>query len=84
MYRWIVRIRKWLRLIYEFFFILLIIDDVFILSEKKMLGTKGLLILGGILIVSYIARDVLSHAISLFIAHGILAIVQYYIMQNAS
>ena len=82
MYRWIVRIRKWLRLIYEFFFILLIIDDVFILSEKKMLGTKGLLILGGILIVSYIARDVLSHAISLFIAHGILAIVQYYIMQN--
>ena len=36
MYRWIVRIRKWLRLIYEFFFILLLIDDVFLLSEMKI------------------------------------------------
>jgi hypothetical protein len=47
-----------------------------------MLGPKQLIILGVILVVSYISRDLLSHAISLFIVHGIMAIVQYYIMQD--
>ena len=82
MYNWIVRIRKWFRLIYEFFFILLIMDGTLCLSEKSMLGPKQLIILGVILVVSYIARDLLSHAISLFIVHGIMAILQYYIMQD--
>lgn len=82
MYNWIVRIRKWFRLIYEFFFILLVMDGTLCLSEKSMLGPKQLIILGVILVVSYIARDLLSHAISLFIVHGIMAILQYYIMQD--
>ena len=82
MYNWIVRIRKWFRLIYEFFFILLIMDGTLCLSEKSMLGPKQLIIPGVILVVSYIARDLLSHAISLFIVHGIMAILQYYIMQD--
>lgn len=82
MYKWIVGCRKVLRLIYEFFFLLQLMNFVLCLSEKSMMDTRGMLVLFGILGISYIFRDVLSHVISLLIIHIILAVVQYYIIDN--
>ena len=82
MYKWIVGCRKVLRLIYEFFFLLQLMNFVLCMSEKSMMDTRGMLVLFGILGISYIFRDVLSHVISLLIIHIILAVVQYYIIDN--
>ena len=82
MYNWVIRIRKWLRLIYEFLFIMLIIDFVLCMSEKGLMDTKLLLILGVTLVVSYISREFLAHVITLLIVHGILGAGAYFLVDE--
>ncbi len=77
MYKWLNRVMRYLRLIYEFLFIVLIIDFGICLSGADKMRLKSLVVLGGILIISYIARDYLTHAISLFIVHAILGLLTY-------
>ena len=82
MHKWVLRVRKWLRIIYEYFFIILIIDFGICMSERDMMRKEQLIVLAGMLILSYIARDVLSHAITLFIAHIIIGVITYFVVQD--
>ncbi|SNU07179.1 hypothetical protein SAMN06297422_11184 [Lachnospiraceae bacterium] len=82
MYKWLGRIRRVLRLIYEFFFIVLIINLGICLSGSDMMSLEALAVLAGLLVVSYIARDLLSHAISLFIVHVILGVIVFFILPD--
>ena len=82
MFNWIRIIRKILRLIYEFLFIVLIIDFGVCLSGGDMMGMESLIALAGVLVVSYIARDKVSHAISLSIIHVILGILVFFLMHD--
>ena len=82
MHKWVLRVRKWLRIIYEFFFIILIIDFGICMSERDMMRKEQLIVLGGMLVLSYLARDMLSHAITLFIAHIIIGVITWFVVQD--
>ena len=80
MYKWVIRIRKWLRYIYEFLFVTLVVDFFLCASDKDLLDSKTLLLLAGILVVSYIFRDIMAYAISLLIIHGLMAVGSYFLL----
>ena len=82
MYSRLLFIRKVLRIIYQFLFIWMLFDFIKALFQNSLLSLKDIGILAGILIVSYIFRDIFSHGIFLFIIHILSGAGVYFLVDD--
>ncbi len=82
MYSKITGIRKVLKLIYQYMFMILLFDFIRVLFQKDLLDPKALLILGVIHLISFLVRDFCVNGIPLFILHLVMGVIVFFIVPD--
>ena len=82
MYSKITGIRKVLKLIYQYMFMIMLFDFIRVLFQKDPLDPKALLILGAIHLISFLVRDFCVNGIPLFILHLVMGVIVFFIVPD--
>ena len=75
MYDWITKVRKILKLIYQYTLTLLIYNFLGVLFRQGTLGLKAMLAIAVIFVLSYILRDYFTRGVYLLIIHAVMGII---------
>lgn len=73
---------KIVRMLYQFLFIVLLLNIAQVVSYSLMLGTKEIIAIAVMLIVSYFFRDKFSRAYALLFVHIALGEIYIYVLPN--
>ena len=82
MYRYMSFFRKLVRLLYQYFYAVLIVDSIFGLFDQPVISYKWWLFIFGMLAVSYTLRDVLSRGIVLFFGHAAIGVLTFFVVKD--
>ena len=82
MYKLIAFLRRSMHLIYLFFYVVLLTNMVLGLFAQPVLGIKWTLYILGVMIISFILREVFSRGIFLFIVHLGISLLTFLIAEN--
>lgn len=75
-------VRRFLRIVYQFCYIVIILDFIFGLFYQPMPKLGWYLILFGSLIISYIFREICSRGITILLPHVAMGVAYYFIFDN--
>ena len=73
-------LRRLLRMIYQYIYVILILQLAYGLFRQPLVGIKWLLYILGILTISYIFRDICSRGIVLFLIHAATGVATYFVV----
>ena len=82
MYKHMLFFRKLARLLYQYFYIILILNMVNGLFDQPVIPFRWWLYVLGLLAISYTLRDVMSQGVVLFLGHLVLGVLSFFLVKN--
>ncbi|SEQ64792.1 hypothetical protein SAMN02910369_02176 [Lachnospiraceae bacterium NE2001] len=78
----LIILRKILRIIYQFFYVIMFVDIAFGLFQQPMPGVKLFSVLFACLVLSYVFRDICRRGVILLITHVLIGVGSYFLIDN--
>ncbi len=82
MFKYMSFFRRLVRLLYQFFYVMLILNSVYGLFNQPIISFKWWLYVFGLLAVSYTLRDVMSRGIVLFFGHAAVGVLTFFVIRD--
>ena len=82
MYSYMSFFRKLARLLFQYFYIMLIINSVYGLFNQPVISFRWWIYVFGMLAVSYTLRDVLNRGVVLFFGHAAVGVLTYFVARD--
>ena len=81
MYKWVNRTRKYTRLVYQILSLILLINIGLTLFRAPLMKWDPVVTIIGVMVLSYLLRDMLSRGVFLMLIHVAMGVGVYFITQ---